>query len=589
MGIRRQIGLSRRVQAGIPACRPWTIPSGLVALLLIALPRAPAQAPKPPASPHAAEGSRPEVVFRSRVDLVSVPVVVRDAHGQAMGGLAREDFHLFDGGKPQTISKFSAEKFGQSVEVRADAGAPAALAQDVPAPPGSVTPVRYVAFMFDDTHLTFANLVRVRAAAWRFIQSFLRPTERAAIATTSGLVTLDFTSDRDRLHETLNKIFPQNPIVNVSMDCPPISVYQADLIYNKNDSLAITTAITELGACTNSHFSYDEGLFRVRSASRMVLGLADRYLLSALNTLDALIRKMETMSGQRSIVLVSPGFQVFDERRWEESNLFERAIRADVVINALDARGLYTNILDASERVNGSIMAKGKFKREEALTARATLAETAANTGGRFYENSNDLDEGFARLAAAPEFIYVLGFNPQDLKPDGKFHALKITLKNPKGFTVEARRGYYAPRQAAGPAERSKAEIQEAFFGRDETRDIPVVIQTKFVKPSAGKATLTVSAWVDLKQIPFQKADGLNREDLTTVTGVFDADGNYVAGTQKVAEMRLRDETLQALLKSGITVTNTFDVTPGTYLVRFVVRDAAGQTLAAQNAVAEIP
>jgi len=349
--------------------------------------------------------------------------------------------------------------------------------------------------MFDDTHLSFADLVRVRAAAWRFIESSLRPTERAAIATTSASSRSISPVTATACHETLNKLFPQNPIVNLSMDCPPISVYQADLIYNKNDSLAINTAIADLSACTNSRFNYDEGLFRVRSASRMVLGLADRYLLSALNTLDALIRKMETMSGQRSIVLISPGFQVFDNHRWEESNLFERALRANVVINALDVRGLYTNIVDASERVNGgSVIAKGKFKREEALTARATLAETAANTGGRFYENSNDLDDGLAKLAAAPEYIYVLGFNPQDLKPDGRYHPLKVSLKSAKGFTIEARRGYYAPRQAAGPAERSRAQIQEAFFGRDDTRDIPVVLQTRFVKQSADKATLSVSA-----------------------------------------------------------------------------------------------
>ena len=183
----------------------------------------------------------------------------------------------------------------------------------------------------------------------------------------------------------------------------------------------------------------------------------------------------------------------------------------------------------------------------------------------------------------------MLGFAPQDLKPDGRFHSLKVTLKNSKGFTIEARRGYYAPQQAAGPAERSKEEIKEAFFGRDETHDIPVVLQTRFVKPSAGKATLSVSAKIDLKQLPFRKEDGLNRENLTVITGVFDANGNYVTGAQKVAEMRLRDETLRALLESGMTVKNTFDLTPGAYLVRFVVRDGEGQTMASQNARVEIP
>ena len=52
--------------------------------------------------------------------------------------------------------------------------------------------------------------------------------------------------------------------------------------------------------------------------------------------------------------------------------------------------------------------------RTEALAKRDVMAEVAANTGGRFFENSNDLRGGFERLAAAPEYVYVLGFSPRN-------------------------------------------------------------------------------------------------------------------------------------------------------------------------------
>jgi hypothetical protein len=52
--------------------------------------------------------------------------------------------------------------------------------------------------------------------------------------------------------------------------------------------------------------------------------------------------------------------------------------------------------------------------------------------------------------------------------------------------------------------------------------------------------------------------------------------------------MRLRDETLEKKLGSGLTVRTTFDVKPGTYLVRLVVRDAEGQMMAAKNGSVEI-
>jgi len=53
--------------------------------------------------------------------------------------------------------------------------------------------------------------------------------------------------------------------------------------------------------------------------------------------------------------------------------------------------------------------------------------------------------------------------------------------------------------------------------------------------------------------------------------------------------MRLRDETLANGLGSGITIRTSFDVKPGTYLVRLVVRDAEGQLMAATNGAVQIP
>src|SRR5580704_2233076 len=59
-------------------------------------------------------GSRPYVpevtgtsAIRVQSDLVEVPTIVRDAHGNAVPDLKKEDFLLFDNGKPQTISSFS--------------------------------------------------------------------------------------------------------------------------------------------------------------------------------------------------------------------------------------------------------------------------------------------------------------------------------------------------------------------------------------------------------------------------------------------------------------------------------------------------
>jgi hypothetical protein len=53
--------------------------------------------------------------------------------------------------------------------------------------------------------------------------------------------------------------------------------------------------------------------------------------------------------------------------------------------------------------------------------------------------------------------------------------------------------------------------------------------------------------------------------------------------------MNLSDQTLQNVQSSGINVRMNFDVAPGSYVVRLVVRDAEGQTMAARNGAVEIP
>ena len=199
------------------------------------------------------------------------------------------------------------------------------------------------------------------------------------------------------------------------------------------------------------------------------------------------------------------------------------------------------------------------------------------------------MDAGIKLLAGAPEAIYLLGFAPQNLKFDGRYHELKVTLRNPKGFTIEARPGYYAPNHAADPAEQSKEEIQAAFFSTEDIREIPATMEAQFFKTGPHDATVDILARVDVKQLNFKQQDGRNRNDVTVVSGLFDENGNYVAGIQKTLELRLKDETLATRLATGMVVRSSIKTKPGRYLVRVVVRDAEGQELSALSKAVEIP
>ena len=218
-----------------------------------------------------------------------------------------------------------------------------------------------------------------------------------------------------------------------------------------------------------------------------------------------------------------------------------------------------------------------------------TLDELADGTGGMAFRNSNDLLGGFNRLSAPPEYIYYLGFYPQSLKPDGSYHGLKVKLADGKGLAISARKGYWAPSHVEDEAAQSAREISEAVFSRDVVSDLPIDLRTQFFKSSDEDARLKVIVHVDLKAVRFRKDEGRNRDDVTVVSALFDRNGNFVAGTQKLVEMRLRDESLPRRLTTGISVSTDYDVKVGAYLVRVVVRDGEGHQLAASNTSVEIP
>jgi hypothetical protein len=247
---------------------------------------------------------------------------------------------------------------------------------------------------------------------------------------------------------------------------------------------------------------------------------------------------------------------------------------------------------DIADPSNSTILTAGykaSYRVAAQFAQQDVLAQLADGTGGKFFHNRNDVDEAMREAGAAPSFSYLLGFSPQNLKIDGRFHTLKVALTKKEKFEIQARHGYFAPKTLTDPAEATKLEMQEALFSQEEIRDLPVELQTQFFKKDEAQARLAVLTHLDVKGIHFRKVQGRNNDQLTIVTGIFDENGNFVTGLSKVVDMKLLDTTYSRLSRSGFTVKTSFDVKPGTYLVRLVVRDAEGAQMAARNGAVVIP
>ena len=582
------------VSASVRAQTPAPPPAAPAASPSVQTPAEPAK-PQAPASNDNTEVSSRDTAptFKVRVNLVLVRVVVRDQQGHVVPNLKKEDFQLTDNRKPQTISTFSVETpesrvIATTTSADADASVDPAAAKAVAA----ALPQRFVSVVFDDEHLTMQDAMFVRNAASKFFDS-LAASDRVGIHSTSGQFAQEFTDDHELLRKSLLKIIPHSPTAGTH-DCPDISYYQADLIQNKNDTQAIAVATEDAVQCA---FQGDETQQAVaqrmaQSTAGMVIGREDSSTEFVLRHMEDVLRRLAAMPGQRVMVFVSPGF--IPSTLWLEfSGVIDRATKANIVINTIDARGLYTpdmgDIADAYTDPPKIAGYKASYRAAAQSAQDEVLAEFADGTGGTFFHNRNDVDEGLREAGAAPAMTYLLGFSPQNMKLDGSLHTIKVSFVHKTNYKIQARHGYFAPRHVVDPVEAAKQEIQEALFSQDEIRDLPVDLHTQFFKTDNYQAKLAVLTHVDIKGVHFRKADGRTRDDLTVATAIFDENGNYVTGGEKIVQMKLLDPTYDRMLQSGLNLKSSFDVKPGTYLVRQVVRDSEGSQLAARNGAVVIP
>jgi VWFA-related protein len=406
----------------------------------------------------------PDYGAHLRIDTteVLVPVVVRDKQGHAVGNLNRSDFTVFDQGKATTIGGFTVIESASARNLRRTVEpSPSSVSSD--APTAAAAPHRFIVFLFDDRHVTASDFAIAQKAAIQMLDEPLAATDYAAVLSLTG-ANSGITRDRASLQTAIGKLSVHQAAQHGREDCPDVDYYSANKIIHQRDPIEFQLAVLKARRCSHIEIvqtSPSQNLYEgmdnpTDPFQRMATAAATRALTQGeedahqtLVQIETVIRAMSKLQGERILILLSPGFlSLAPDAIAFKSEILNQAAGASVIINALDVRGLYVGNVDASQGQNATIsQITGDTSSDHLGGMQASenaMSELTNGTGGTFFHNNNDLLAGLKGLAAAPEYVYLIGISMSDVKANGAFHQLKVEVDK-HDVNVQARRGYFAP------------------------------------------------------------------------------------------------------------------------------------------------
>jgi Ca-activated chloride channel family protein len=251
-------------------------------------PDAASQAPAARPTPDEDEG---EEVVRISSNLVPLPASVVDAQGRAVADLKVEDFELLVDGKPQPIGELS----------RAE------------------TPVS-IALLFDNSSSQVATREFERQAGIRFLESVIRPVDRAAIFSISTVPELShpLTNDVRALVRTIKSFKTPEAAATALFDTVSMAAE-----YLKPQRTRKVIVIISDGTDTVSDLGFDETMAQV---------IADDCQVYAVRTGNSESANLHDLAGARRLeeYAAQTGGAVYVPRTHEELSAAFKQIATDL-------------------------------------------------------------------------------------------------------------------------------------------------------------------------------------------------------------------------------------------------------------------
>ncbi|HSW40436.1 MAG TPA: VWA domain-containing protein [Acidobacteriota bacterium] len=510
-------------------------------------------------------------VFSVETAMVVVDAVVRDRRGNLIESLGREDFRVYEDNVLQEIVTFSAEKV--------PVGPPAETVMPENGEPRVFSPVvnlgleperggreerlagkRLIILFFDLSSLDAETLIRSMDAAGEFLSSQTGPQDLVAIATYSSTLSLvqDLTNDRDLLLGALRAM-------------------------GADGSIDSGTEITSDSAASEDVFIPDSIQFDIFNTDRR---------LSALETLAKMYREFPE---RKSLIYFSGGVTTTGvENNAQIRSTVDSANRANMSIYTVDGRGLIALPPggDASQGMRGSAMLRGASmarQRSDLFASQETLVSIANDTGGKSFSDINDLGMAMKQVLEDTAVYYVLGYVSANRNKDGRFRRIRVELV-PSGLRVEHRRGYFAEKTFDRMTrEERDLQLQQAMAMDKPFVNVPLILKTDFFRRDDATAYVPVSIRLAGDGLAFEQK-GSNRESrFEFVAQAVDSAGKVTGIARDSVQVRLPAERAEKIREGGFFYATGFQLQPGEYQLKFLVRDNINGNLGTFEQPIQVP
>jgi VWFA-related protein len=551
---------------------------------------------------QSAPSSAPTPVFKSSTHAVIVDVVVDNGKGEPVSALRKEDFRVYEDGKPQTIDFFeehTAKILSPGMLQPLPKMPPSVYTNVPPAPEDDAVNV----LLLDSLNTPPQMITYARNQILNYL-NHVKPGTRIAIFVLNKNLNIvqGFTSDATLLRQAA--LQQTAPGISASMVTKSeVADFQELMAFMGSNapSPGSTTTAAPTGGNGPSGPGWSNPTTPISALSAVQDAFANYQGFKEANrarmTLEAIAdvaRYLSGVPGRKNLIWFAGDFPIvilpkFDQRQEAADNGIElKEIRkvadlltaARVAVYPVYANGIMSDDIVSSDNRSpasaagvgnmSTVIGNGVFN--DSANARAaeiaSMNQLASDTGGKAVYNTNDLDTAVAHSIADGAHYYSLVYTPTNKKMDGKYRSIDVKIPENK-YKLAYRRGYNADEDAKAPQQSGTDPLRtllrpgspnatQLLFG---VRALPASPQPASNAEPAGKnASITgpttrysidfMIRWNDVALAPGPNNTHTGKFEIELLA--FDRTGKAVNWNGGIEEMQLTPDVYAAIQRSGI-------------------------------------